>query len=67
MSYKDLANVKVGVTNTVHSRLRELKGKGDNFNDVIEKLLNDTYGAPSESIEFDVVDVISEGVLSGSL
>lgn len=40
MSFDERPNVKVGVTNTVHSRLRDLKKKGDNFNDVIERLLD---------------------------
>lgn len=48
--FDERPNVKIGVTNTVHSRLRDLKKKGDNFNDVIEKVL-DRY--QSDSIECD--------------
>lgn len=57
-SYKELPNCKIGVTNTVHQRLRELKQKGDNFNDVIVRLL------PEETpeIKFDITEVLSEGI-----
>lgn len=57
-SYKELPNCKIGVTNTVHQRLRELKQKGDNFNDVVERLLDGTE-KPSEE-KFDIVEVLAE-------
>lgn len=57
-SYKELPNCKIGVTNTVHQRLRELKRKGDNFNDVIVRLLPEK--APEH--KFDITEVLSEGI-----
>lgn len=62
MSYKELPNCKIGVTNAVHQRLRELKLKGDNFNDVIERLLPEE----PEEIVFDIVDSLSEYVLAST-
>ena len=49
--YKELPNCKVGVTNSTHQRLRDLKLNGDNFNDVIVRLLPDV-GVPDK---FDAV------------
>lgn len=54
--YKELPNCKIGVTNTVHQRLRELKQKGDNFNDVIVRLLPEKV--PER--RFDVVEAMSQ-------
>lgn len=36
---KELPNCKIGVTNTVYHKLRDLKKRGDTFNDVVERLL----------------------------
>lgn len=60
MSYKELPNVKIGVTNTVHSRLRDLKKRGDNFNDVVERLLDES--GKSKEVQFDVVEVLHESI-----
>lgn len=60
-SYKELPNCKIGVTNTVHQRLRELKRKGDNFNDVIVRLLPEKEADGSE-VKFDIAEVLSEGI-----
>ena len=57
-SYKELPNCKIGVTNSVHQRLRELKHKGDNFNDVIVRLLPEK--APEQ--KFDITEALSEGI-----
>lgn len=51
VSYKELPNVKVGVTNSVHRRLRDLKQKGDNFNDVIDRLLPKEKSKPFDIVE----------------
>ena len=59
---KELPNCKIGVTNTVYHKLRDLKKRGDTFNDVVERLL------PSEGVpdKFDAVadayKVLSEEV-----
>lgn len=52
--FKELPNCKIGVTNSTHQRLRELKHKGDNFNDVIVRLLPEVQ-SESESDKFDAV------------
>lgn len=57
-SYKELPNCKIGVTNTVHQRLRELKQKGDNFNDVIVRLLPEKEA----EVKFDIAEALSEGI-----
>lgn len=67
MGYKEIPNVKVGVTNSVHSRLRKLKLKGDTFNDVIVRLLDEVQGSPNAALEFnkdfDIVHVMTEAFL----
>lgn len=60
---KELPNCKIGVTNSVHQRLRELKQKGDNFNDVIARLLPEKV--PEK--RFDIVDTLSEALVRGEL
>ena len=50
---KELPNCKIGVTSSTHQRLRELKLKGDNFNDVIVRLL------PEAEIQ-DKFDAVAE-------
>lgn len=50
---KELPNCKIGVTNTVYHRLRELKKGKDTFNDVVERLL------PSEGV-LDKFDAVAE-------
>lgn len=57
-AYRELPNCKIGVTNTVHQRLRELKRKGDNFNDVIVRLLPEKEA----EVKFDVIEALSEGI-----
>lgn len=54
----ELPNCKIGVTNTVYHKLRELKLKGDTFNDVVERLL------PEKATEkkFDIVEVLHANV-----
>ena len=62
---RELPNCKIGVTNTVYHRLRDLKGNKDTFNDVVERLL-DGAEKPSEVLsddKFDIVEVLAEGVL----
>lgn len=49
---KELPNCKIGVTNTVYHRLRELKNGKDTFNDVVARLLPEK--APEQ--KFDVVE-----------
>lgn len=59
---RELPNCKIGVTNTVYHRLRDLKGNKDTFNDVVERLLGEAE-KPTED-KFDVVvDVLADGVL----
>ena len=53
---RELPNCKIGVTNTVYHRLRDLKGNKDTFNDVVERLLDEAE-KPSEE-KFDVVEVM---------
>ena len=62
MSYKELPNCKIGVTSSTHQRLRELKLKGDNFNDVVERLINEVHGEPCEDIDLDIVEVLYESI-----
>lgn len=57
---KELPNCKIGVTNTVYHRLRDLKGNKDTFNDVVERLLDEAE-KPSEE-KFDVVGVMYENL-----
>lgn len=62
---KELPNCKIGVTNTVYHKLRDLKKRGDTFNDVVERLLP-TEDAPDTLDKFDAVaeayKVLSEEV-----
>ena len=58
---RELPNCKIGVTNTVYHRLRDLKGNKDTFNEVVVRLL-DGAEKPSE-VKFDIVEVLAEGVL----
>ena len=51
--YKELPNCKIGVTSSTHQRLRDLKLKGDNFNDVIVRLLPDV-------VVLDKFDAVAE-------
>lgn len=39
MSYDSGVRVKLGVDNDVHRALRNLKGRGESFNDVLRRLL----------------------------
>ena len=55
---KELPNCKIGVTNTVYHKLRDLKLRGDTFNDVVERLLPEK--APEK--KFDIVEVLSESI-----
>ena len=50
---RELPNCKIGVTNTVYHKLRDLKKRGDTFNDVVERLL------PTEDVA-DKFDAVAE-------
>ena len=50
---RELPTCKIGVTNTVYHKLRDLKKRGDTFNDVVERLL------PTEDVA-DKFDAVAE-------
>lgn len=46
MSY--ITKVKIEVTNEVHGKLRDLKGRGETFNEVIARLIEESTKEPSK-------------------